>query len=529
MLDQLKIKLTIPGLLFIDTPGHAAFTNLRKRGGSMADIAILVVDINEGFMPQTEESIEILKHNKTPFIIAASKVDKVPGWRSQEGGLLQDIANQSENVKQDLDNKLYSIVGKLSEMGINSERFDRVEDYTQQVAIVPYCAKTGEGIPELLMVLTGLAQKYLEKGLEYNDEGPAKGTILEIKEDKGLGKTLDVIIYDGILRVGDTIVIGGIDKPIVSKVKALFEPMPLEEMMVKKSKFDSVNEVTAATGVKISAPGIENAVAGMPLAVAHNDLEDIKREVQSSVENILVLTDELGIIVKADSLGSLEALITLLREKGVEIRKASIGEINKKDLAEAQANYDQDHLKGVILGFNVGLSKEIKEAPEKIKVISSDIIYKLIDGFEAWQEQEKKNLEQAALGELTRPFKLEFLRNHTFRQSSPAVIGVEVLVGKAKAGKQVMNKDGKVLSKIKSMQAEQETVSEAEKGKQLAVSLLGVTVGRQINEGDIFYSSIPENDFRKLKEFKKYLSKEEITLLKEIAEIMRKQNYVWGV
>jgi len=530
LLDKLKTKLTIPGLLFIDTPGHAAFTNLRKRGGALADIAILVVDINEGFMPQTEESIEILKHNKIPFIIAANKIDLISGWRKEKDSLLKSISNQPQNIQEELDKKLYTLVGKLSEMGFESERFDRVDNYTKQIAIIPCSAKTGKGIPELLMVLTGLAQRYLEKNLEIKVKGPAKGTILEVKEEKGLGKTLDLIIYDGILKKNDLIVIGGLNKPIATKVKALFEPMPLEEMRVKKANFKPVDQVSAATGVKISAPDTEEAVAGMPIrACSEQELEKIKQEIQTIVKEVLILTDKTGIIIKTDSLGSLEALTTLLKEKEITIRKASIGEITKKDIAEAEANYDKDPLKAVVLGFNVELSKEVKTIPDKIKIIKSDIIYKIIEEFELWQEQEKLRIEKQNLAELTMPCKLEILKGYVFRQNNPAVVGVDILAGKAKTNIPLIKQDGKEIGILKSMQLEQENIEEAEKGKQIAISLPDVTVGRQINEGDTLLSDIPEEDFRKLKKFKKYLNKEEIEILKQVAEIKRKTNPVWGV
>src|SRR3989338_4471984 len=225
LLQKAKIEIRIPGFLIIDSPGHAAFTNLRKRGGNLADIAILVVEINEGIKLQTIECIEILKTYKTPFILAANKIDLISGWKSSQGSLIENINKQQENVKNLLDKKIYELVGKLSEFGFDSERFDRVEDYTKQIAIVPTSAKTGEGIAELLMVLAGLAQKYLEKCLKCDVAGNAKGTILEVKEEKGLGITLDTIIYDGSLKVNDYLVIGGIDGPIVVKIRALLEPV----------------------------------------------------------------------------------------------------------------------------------------------------------------------------------------------------------------------------------------------------------------------------------------------------------------
>ncbi|MBN2112036.1 translation initiation factor IF-2, partial [Candidatus Woesearchaeota archaeon] len=522
------IKVTIPGMLAIDTPGHAAFTSLRKRGGNLADIAIVVVDINEGFKPQTEEAIEFLRESKTPFVIAANKIDLISGWKQSKQHLLQSINSQQPQVQKVFEGKMYSLVGQLHEkFQMNSERFDRISDYTQQIAIVPVSAKTGEGLPELLMVMTGMAQKYLEECLKCNLEGPAKGTVLEVKEEKGLGKTMDVIIYDGHLKANDQIVIGNIGEPIVAKVKAMFEPAPLSEMRTKKAKFKSVKEVSAATGVKISAPGTDEAIAGMPIVSVYGDIEKAKEEVQKEIEEVLIETDKSGIVIKADSLGSLEAMINMLRERKIPINKAMVGDITKKDLIDAESMKEKDPLLSVVLGFNVKLPEELKS--ENVKVITSQIIYEIIEKLEKWQVSEKKRQEAKVLENLVQPCKIEILKGYIFRQSNPAVVGIHVLEGVVAPDTPLMNRDGELIASVKSIQAEQKNVDKAEKGQEVAVSLPNVTVGRQINEGDILISAIPEQDFRKFKEHKHLLEGPQKSLLKEIAEIMRRKNAVWGV
>jgi len=528
LLDTLKLKLTIPGLLFIDSPGHAAFTSLRKRGGNLADIAILVIDINEGVKPQTLECIEILKQYKTPFIIALNKIDLLSGWQSSNSFLMQNINSQSENIQKILDTKLYELVGKLSELNFNAERFDRVEDYTKQIAITPTSAKTGEGIPELLMVLTGLAQKFMEQKLNVNIEGHARGTVLEVKEEKGVGKTIDVIIYDGTLKKNDTIVIGTLDEPISTKIKALLEPLPLKDIRDKKTKFTNVSKVSAATGIKISAPELDNVVAGMPLrSCSLNEIGIVKEEIKKEIEEVVIETDKRGIVIKADSLGSLEALVKMLKEKNIAVKKASIGDISKKDISDASISYEKDPLNSAILGFNVKLMPDIKA--HNVKILTNNIIYKLIEDFEKWQKEENKRLEGKEIEFLVRPCKLQIMKGYIFRQNNPAVVGVDVLEGKVKVDTPLMKKDGNKITEVKSIQKDQENLNEAEKGKQVAISLPKVTVGRQINENNILYSAIPEEDFIKLKELKKNLSEEEKAILKEIAEIMRAKNAMWGI
>ena len=525
LLETLKIKITMPGLLFIDTPGHAAFINLRKRGGNLADIAILVIDINEGFKPQTKECIDILKSYKTPFIIAANKIDLISGFQHQDANLLDIIKKQSQNFQQELDKKIYEIVGKLSEYDLNSERFDRVSDYTKQVAIIPVSAKTNTGIPELLMALTGLAQKFLEKNLLIEAESPAKGTVLEVKEEQGLGTTVDTIIYDGTLKKNDIIILGSLTEPIVTKVRSLLEPLPLAEMRDKKAKFKKVDQVTAATGVKISAPMLEEAIAGMPLRVANNNVEQVTEDIKKEVREVIFEAEQKGIVVKADSLGSLEALINLLKEKEIPIKKASIGSITKKDLAEAEANFEDDPLNALILGFNVKGS----DTKTKVKIIVNDVIYKIIEDFEKWQESMIKSGETRELESLVKPAKIQIMKGYIFRQNNPAVVGISVLYGEIKIGMPLMKADGKRLTEIKGIQADQKAIDKAGKDKQVAVSLPKVTVGRQINEGDVLYSAVPESDFRKLKELKQHLNPDDIEILKEIAKIMRKENSMWGI
>ncbi|NQV09466.1 translation initiation factor IF-2 [Candidatus Woesearchaeota archaeon] len=528
MFKQTSSKSNIPGLLFIDTPGHAAFTSLRKRGGTLADIAVLVVDINEGFKPQTVESIEILKQFKTPFVIAANKIDLISGWNSEnKGNMIESIKKLSAGSQEKFDKKLYEIVGKLHEYGFQSERFDRIDDYSKQIAIVPCSAKTGVGLAELLMIITGLAQKFLEESLKIDISGPAKGVILEIKEEEGMGTCMDIIIYDGTLKVNDTIVIGDVNEPIVAKVKAMLEPGALCEMRDKKGKFCNVKEVKAATGVKVLAPSERTPIAGMPIRGVKGDLEEVKKKIQEEIEEVLVETDKEGIVIKADTIGSLEAMEKLLKEKNTTIRNASVGNISKKDIGDAESNYETDPLKSIILGFNVSLLPDVVVS-KKVKVITSDVIYTIIDEFEEWTEKEKKRLEAKDIDVLIRPCKIELMKNYVFRQSNPAVMGVYVLAGTLKTGMPLM-KDSKEITSAKSMQHEQENIEKAEKGKQIAVSMDKVTVGRQINEGDILYSAIPEEDFRKLKNLKQYLTPDEIETIKEISKIMRKENPVWGI
>ncbi len=535
LLDVFGNKLTVPGFLAIDTPGHAAFTSLRKRGGSLADIAILVVDINEGFKPQTIESIEILRANKVPFVVAANKIDLIHHWKYDPSRfLLDNVSSFDYELQGKFEEKMYALVGKFGEMGLQAERFDRVSDYTTQLAIVPVSAHTGQGIPELLMVLTGLAQKYLEAKLQIEEEGYARGTILEVKEEKGLGVTVNTIVYNGHLKAGDTIVIGGLDGAITTKIRALLEPCDLNDMRDKKSAFKNVKEVFAATGVKICAPGLEKAVAGMPLRScgAQADLvAECCSEVQKEIGEII--TDDVsehGAMLKADTIGGLEALRMLLKEKGIPVAYASIGEITRRDLSTLEALRDKDEFTGVLLGFNLKLATEIEELAQlkKLKLFVHDVIYKTIDEYDVYVSSLKKEIELRELTKIVRPCKFFLMKGLTFRQNNPAISGVEIEVGKLRSGDPIMNKDGRHLTKVKSMKDGEDNVNVADQGRQLALAMDEVTIGRQVEEGDYLYTDIPEDDYKKLKDLRKHLTKLEVEVLKEIADIKRKDNPVWG-
>ncbi len=525
LLSKTSFNFTIPGLLAIDTPGHEAFTNLRKRGGSISDLAILVVDINEGFKAQTREAISILKQFKVPFVIAANKIDLISGWQSQKTfSFAKSFKSQREHVQQELDNQIYRMVISLSDYGIESERFDRIEDYTKKVAIIPVSGLTGEGIGELLMIITGLAQKFLEKKLKIQVEGPAKGSILEVKEIKGLGKTIDVILYDGVLKAGDTIVVGGVDGPIVTKVRAILKPSPLKELR-EKGQFQSVKKVSAAAGIKISAPNLEGAVAGMSLQVANTkeEIEKIKEMFQKELKEILFEKKEEGVIIKTDSVGAIEALKGMFKQINLPINKAGIGVVTKSDVVEAKLMKEKNNLYGVIFAFNVQIPKDIKQLAKDdgIKIFSADIIYTLFEKYKEWKQQQIEEERKIAYEKLVWPGKVKILKGYVFRQSNPAVVGVEVL-GRIKTKVRLVNKNGKEIGSIKEIQNEGKAVSEAKSGEKVAISIPKATVGRTIHEGDELLVFIPKSHLEIIEsKFINDLTEEELRIIDEFKKIIK--------
>jgi translation initiation factor 5B len=533
LLGKSKGKIKIPGLLVIDTPGHEAFANLRKRGGGAADIAILVIDVLKGFEAQTYECIDILKSRKTPFVVAANKIDRIPGWLSKpDESFLVSYENQDAYVREDLDNRLYTIIGEFSRLGLRTDRFNKVSDFTRTIAMVSLSAKTGEGIPELLAVLVGLAQQYLTERLQIT-QGPAKGTILEVKEEPGLGITINAIIYDGILQKGDTIVLGGKEKPIVTKVRAVLLPKPLDEIRDPRDKFTSAETVTAAAGVKIAAPDLDDALAGASLYVIPSDAQvgDYVRTVSEEVQKVKIVTDVEGVVLKTDALGSLEALAESLKRENIPIRLADVGDISKRDVTEASVVKEHDPLYGAILAFNVKVlpDAEIEAKDREIPIFNQNIIYHVIEDYTKWLQSEQETRLQKEYDKIIKPGKIRIMQGFIFRRAKPAIVGVDVLAGQIHAKYQLVKMDGTDLGEISQIQDKGETIPEARAGMQVAISLEKPIVGRHIEEKDILYVKVPEPHAKLLRtKFLEKLTIDEQEVLEEYVKLMQKKIPFWS-
>ncbi|MFX1238391.1 MAG: translation initiation factor IF-2, partial [Promethearchaeota archaeon] len=447
----------LPGILIVDTPGHAAFMNLRKRGGAVADIAILVIDVTAGTMPITWESVRILRERKTPFIIAANKIDRLSGWKpNKDADFLDTYNKQRPHVKEYLDEKIYEIIGNFLEEGFKDcDVYYKIKDFTKKLAIVPTSAKTGEGISTLLMILMGLVQQYLTQNLKFS-EGPAKGVVLEVKKEKGQGKTMDVLVYDGIINKGDDFIVGGLDGPIKSKVRALLTPKPLDEIRDPRQKFDTVDFISAAAGIKILAPNIEEVVAGSPFKVIGSPSEEerVFKEIEEEVDAIRIKTEKAGVVLKADTLGSLEALENHFSKEGVKISVADVGPIKKEDILNASIVRSFDPYSAVVLGFNVPVLPEAEEQAynENIRIFTNNVIYRLLEDYIEYSETRKAEDTAKKLKELTLPAKMKMFPEYIFRNSNPAVFGVSVEGGKLKPKAMLITDKGKKVGRVHQIQ-----------------------------------------------------------------------------
>ncbi len=506
LIEAKGIRLEIPGFLFIDTPGHAAFTNLRKRGGSLADLAILVISIKEGIKPQTAEVLQILKTYKTPFLIALNKLDTISGWKKQ-GDLKDSVETQAINVAQEFQEALLTFQGALNAHGFDSALYYEIDDFTKKIAIVPCSAKTGEGISELLFVLCGLCQKFLKERLKVSDA--AKGVILEIKKEKAVDYA-ESILYDGALNVGDEIAIASFSEPIVSKIRALEEIEPLS------IKYKSAKSVSAASGVRIHLTNKEGVLPGMPFQRLDNNLEELKKAFKKEISGAMEL-DKRGVIVKAESLGSLDALMHLLRQENIQIVKAGIGPISKGDIVSAKANLDIDPLDAIIVGFNVALDEGLELG--NVKVLTGEVVYKLIEDLQVWRKARSENIEKERLMEMETICKLEILPKFIFRNSNPAIFGIRVLGGKVRVGLPLIDDKGEEAARVKSLQREKESVNEAFEGDELAISLPGVNFERRLKEIKYLYSYISKGGMKKFRENEDLLSSKEKSILREVGEL----------
>ena len=520
------------GILLIDTPGHEVFTNLRTRGGSAADIAILVIDITCGFQPQTIESLKILENRKVPFIVALNKIDMIKGWQKTDSKLvLQVMKQQDKYTKQVFDEYLYNVIGSLSKFGYRSEIFSRVRDFSKEISIVPVSAMLGIGISELMMVLIGLTQQYMQKKLSEQNK-VTRGIVIEIKNEEGLGSTANVILIDGTMHKTDFVVAAKPNSVITTKLKAILLPKPLHQKHDPKDKFIHVNQVNAAAGIKIISQDLDNVLPGSTIYATRNktDLHNLQKSLESELNAVFIKTDTIGVILKCDTIGSLEVLTEMLKRENVPISYANIGHVNRRDVIEAKTIKENNRHVGVILSFNVKILADAKTEADNhhIRIFNNKIIYTLIDNYTKWVRSDISNEEESIFTELTPISKFTFIDGCVFRNSNPAVFGIRIDVGVLKQKVPVMNKRGVKIGVIHQLQKDGKTIDSIKQGQEAACSIHNIVVGRQIFENDILYTSPSSYDVKQLNKFIHKLSDDEIQTLSEIIEIKRKKDPAYG-
>ncbi|HJP44286.1 MAG: translation initiation factor IF-2 [Candidatus Poseidoniia archaeon] len=521
-------NIRLPGLLFIDTPGHHSFSTLRARGGQLADLAVLVVDIMEGFKPQTIESLQVLRRAQTPFILVLNKIDRLPGWRTRKGTFAANRQGQSQLAQDALQERIWEIVRTLGGHNFDSALYSEVEDFQKTIALVPTSVRdSGEGVPELFMLLMGLAQRYLEGRLVLK-EGVAEGTVLEVKEERGLGKTLGIIIYNGVLRASDTLIIGATPEPLVTRVRSLLQPRPLDEIRDPRQQFNVVTEVAAAAGLKVVAPDLEGVIAGAPFygVPQGDDIAPVLERLSGEMESNVALEDR-GLVVRADAIGSLEALAYELQEAGAPIMRAAVGDVSRRDVRLAETAPAEQR---AVLAFGVNVLPDAREAlvESEAKLFEADVVYQLVEEYGEWLAELKREQARTLREEFPHPGKIEFLEGHTFRTRDPAVFGVRVLAGRIMVGQKVLRADNHVIGRIRSMRSGEQGLKEATQGDEVAIAVTEATVGRQVNEGDILYIEMDERDVVRLRDENVKLTPDEEDVITELQRIKKADSPFWG-
>ncbi|KAG2038498.1 P-loop containing nucleoside triphosphate hydrolase protein [Suillus americanus] len=545
-LDAIKTKTAdnsqeykIPGLLVIDTPGHESFTNLRSRGSSLCNIAILVVDIMHGLEPQTLESLRLLRDKKTPFIVALNKIDRLYGWKETPDGAFQEsLAKQKRSVQREFEDRVQKTILAFAEQGLNAVLYYENKSFARNVSLVPTSAITGEGVPDMIMLLVNLTQQRMSDRLMYLSE--LECTVLEVKVVEGLGTTIDVVLSNGILREGDKIILCGLNGPIVTQVRALLTPQPLRELRIKASSaYVHHKEVKAALGVKLVAPDLDKAVAGSRLLVVgpDDDEEALLDEVMSDLTSLLNSVDKSGrgVCVQASTLGSLEALLDFLKVSKIPVSGINIGPVHKKDVMRAASMLEKAKELAVILCFDVPVDRDTEKLAEEmgIKVFKADIIYHLFDAFTAYNNEIMEAKRRDAAPQAVWPCRLKIIA--AFCKRDPIILGVDILDGTLRVGTPIcvvtvdpttQKKEIIDLGKVTSLEINHKSfdiVKKSQSGGGVAVKIehavyeSGKMFGRHFSEKDELFSHITRQSIDVLKtSFKADVSNEEWLLIKAL-------------
>ncbi|XP_073318748.1 eukaryotic translation initiation factor 5B isoform X2 [Pagrus major] len=524
-----KDDLKIPGMLIIDTPGHESFSNLRNRGSSLCDIAILVVDIMHGLEPQTLESINLLKEKKCPFIVALNKVDRLYDWKkSPETDIVTTLKKQKKNTKDEFDERAKAVIVEFAQQGLNAALFYENKDPRTFVSLVPTSAHSGDGMGNLIALLVELTQTMLARRLAHCEE--LRAQVMEVKALPGMGTTIDVILINGRLREGETIIVPGVEGPIVTQIRGLLLPPPLKELRVK-SQYEKHKEVSTAQGVKILGKDLEKALAGLPLLVAHKDDEvpvlrdELVRELKQTLSSIKL--EEKGVYVQASTLGSLEALLEFLRTSKVPYAGINIGPVHKRDVMKASAMLEHDLQYAVILAFDVKVERESQEMADSlgVRIFSAEIIYHLFDAFTKYREDYKKAKQDEFKHVAVFPVKLKVLPQFIFNSRDPIVMGVTIEAGVLRQGTPlcVPSKGFVDIGVVTSIEMNHKSVDSAKKGQEICIKIEPIPgespkmYGRHFEATDIIVSKITRASIDALKNwFRDEMQKTDWQLIMEL-------------
>ncbi|KRX23296.1 Eukaryotic translation initiation factor 5B, partial [Trichinella nelsoni] len=525
-------SLQLPGLLIIDTPGHESFSNLRSRGSSLCDIAVLVVDIMHGLEMQTIESINLLKQRKTPCVVALNKVDRLYDWKAcPNKDIRAALKAQQRNAQIEFNERVRETVLQFAQQGLNVALFWENPDQEEYISLVPTSAHTGDGMGNLMQAIIGYCQSKLMDRLLF--QPTLQCTVLEVKVIAGLGTTIDVILVNGYLRVGNTIVVAGSEGPIVTQIRELLMPHPLRELRVKNNYLHN-RVVKAAQGVKIVAKDLEKALAGLPLLLAkkESEIEELKEELSNSLKKILqaVKLSERGVYVQASTLGSLEALLEFLRAQKIPYFGVNIGPVHKRDVVKVSTMLEHDPQWAVILAFDVKVDRDAQQMADEleVKIFQADIIYHLQDAFLKYREELKQKKRQEFEHLAIFPCKLRVLPQHMYKTRDPIICGVVVEAGILKVGVPlcVPSKEFIYLGNVSSIEQNHKQLQSVRKNAEVCIKIENTTgeapkmFGRHFTEQDMLVSRISRETIDVCKQyFREDLQKADWQLMVELKKV----------
>lgn len=534
-----NVDLTIPGMLVIDTPGHESFSNLRSRGSSLCDVAILVIDLMHGLEPQTIESLNMLRARGTPFVVALNKIDRCYAWATcPDSPIREALEKQSEGTVAEFRTRASQAKLELAQQGINSNIYWEMGDDDWEssdfIPLVPTSAVSGEGVQDILLLLCQIAQRKLWRQLMWCAN--LQATVLEVKAIDGLGMTVDVLLVNGYLHEGSRAIFCSLDGPIVTEIRGLLTPPPSREMRIK-SEYIHHKKVKGAIGVKIIGNGLDKVMPGTTVMVvgADDEVEDIKAEVMSDLSDLQskLSTDKKGVMVQASTLGALEALLQFLRvetKPPIPVSAIGIGTIHKKDVTKISIMNEKGCPEyATILAFDVPIERDAREhaAEMGVRIFTADIIYHLFDSFTRFMEDlaERRRNEAAAVAVF--PCIIKILPQHIFNQKDPIIVGVEVLEGILKLGTPlcVPSLGGLHVGKVTSIESNGKEQETARKGTSVAVKIVNeqnptITYGRQFDSTNALYSTLTRQSIDALKEnFKDKLDTEDWRLVVKLKKV----------
>ena len=532
---RFDVDYNIPGILMIDTPGHESFSNLRHRGSSLCDIAILIVDIVHGLEKQTIESIKILKEKKIPFVVALNKIDRIYDWQpTKDASIHKTIKNQKKHAIEELESRVLGIKGELSEQGLNTQVYMKNKQLKQVYSLVPVSAITGEGISDLLALMVFLTQKWMTKKLSISEE--LECSVMEVKTEEGLGTTLDVILSDGILNEGDKIMMASLNGPVITTIRSLLTPKPMKELRVK-NEYLNHKTIKASMGLKIVANDLENIVAGSSVIRLDSNAsqEEIEKKKELIMEDVNQILDSSnfqneGVYVKASTLGSLEAFLTLLKEEKIPVSGAGIGPIFKKDIMKASRALISDKKEySVILVFNMKVSTEMEQIAkqEGVNILTGEIVYNIVDNFKKYYDNIRTVKKELNVENVVFPSVLQMLgKKFIFNRKNPFVFGVRVNAGKLRLGTPLIVPDSKVvLGKVTSIEKEHKKIEEAEIGSEVCIKVESsdpsVTLDRHFSNDSQLMSNITRKSIDCLKEhYKDEMTRDDWMLVIEMKKVL---------